>query len=171
MLFSGKLVSMSLFSDSDISREYVGWLNDAAVVKYSNQRFLKHTHDSCRIYMQSFFQTSNYFLKISELESHKMIGTMTIYISKFHGTADVGLLIGSKYWGSGYGKDAFAAAVAYLFQNELIRKVTAGTLESNLGMIRVLEHAGMTLEATRVDQEIVDGHAVNMLYYAKFNKF
>ena len=46
--------------------------------------------------------------------------------------------------------------------------MTAGTLACNLGMRRLMERSGMQLEAVRREQEIVEGRAEDLLYYARF---
>jgi RimJ/RimL family protein N-acetyltransferase len=51
-----------------------------------------------------------------------------------------------------------------------LRKVTAATMSSNLGMMRIMEKCGMNLEATQKAQEILNGVAVDILYFAKFSK-
>ena len=50
----GSLVELSLFTQSDITQEYISWLNDADVVKFSNQRFFTHDLESCQAYLSSF---------------------------------------------------------------------------------------------------------------------
>jgi ribosomal-protein-alanine N-acetyltransferase len=166
----GKSVDIRPFLIADISDPYIHWLNDSEVVKFSNQRFISHGLDSCLRYQASFKNTDNLFMAIRRLSDGKMIGTITAYISKHHGTADVGILIGDKtVWGMGYGLDAWITLTNWLLDRGDIRKLTAGTLACNAGMIKLMERSGMVLEATRKSQEIVEGLPVDMLYYAKFN--
>ena len=95
---------------------------------------------------------------------------MTAYISEHHGTVDVGIMIGNKStWGLGYGQDAWDTLTNWLLEQKNIRKLTAGTLACNYGMIKLMERSGMTLEAVRKSQEIVDSQPVDLLYYSKFN--
>ena len=158
------------FTPGDIQANYVAWLNDPQVVQFSNQRFYKHSEASCRQYLASFAHTDNRFLAIEDKLTHELMGTLTMYINPHHQTADVGMLIGNtNHWGKGYGYEAFALAVESLLQAKL-SKVTAGTMACNLGMIKVMEKCGMTLEATRKAQEMLDGQAVDILYFAKFLK-
>ena len=87
----GSKVYLTLFALDDITPEYIGWLNDKEVVKFSNQRFFKHTYKTSVNYLQSFEGTSNLFLAIKDLSSKQTIGTMTAYISEHHQTADIGI--------------------------------------------------------------------------------
>ncbi len=165
----GKRVILQLFSSRDIDESYIGWLNDQDVVRFSNQRFLRHNSESCLRYLASFEGTANMFVSILRLSDKSLIGTLTAYIVRYHGTADVGIMIGDKsVWGSGYGQDAWNLFINWLLEREKIRKVTAGTLACNFGMIKLIERSGMSLEAVKRAQEIVDDQPVDILYFAKY---
>ncbi len=169
-VLKGEKVLLRPFTASDINATYIGWLNDTEVVRFSNQRFLKHNRDSCSRYLASFEGTDNLFISVRRLSDDSPVGTMTAYVSRHHGTVDVGILIGDKtVWGMGYGQDAWNTLTNWLLKRGDIRKLTAGTLACNYGMIKLMERSGMHQEATRREQEIVDGQAVDILYYAKFH--
>lgn len=165
----GRKVSLRPFAALDITPKYIGWLNDPQVVRFSNQRFRIHTFESCHAYLLSFEGSANNFLAICDLETSSMLGTITVHRSVNHGTADIGIMIGERsFWSKGIGADAFCTVMAKLIESGEIRKVTAGSLAVNISMVRIMERAGMKLEATRYDQEIVQGVPVNVVYYAKF---
>lgn len=169
-VLSGNKVLLKPFSTSDINDTYIGWLNDPNVVRFSNQRFLRHNRESCLRYQASFEGTGNLFMSIRRLSDDRPIGTITAYVARHHGTVDVGIMIGDQsVWGMGYGQDAWGAMTNWLLGREDIRKLTAGTLACNFGMIRLMERSCMSLEAVRKAQEIVEGRPVDMLYYAKFH--
>ncbi len=166
----GKKVDLHPFGGNDITDTYIGWLNDPVVTQFSNQRFIKHDRDSCMRYLARFENTSNLFLSVRNHENGQSIGTMTVYFSPHHGTADVGILIGERaVWGIGYGQDAWSAVVDWLSCHDAVRKVTAGTLACNKSMIALMERSGMELEAVRRDQEVLAGKPVDLLYYAKWH--
>jgi [ribosomal protein S5]-alanine N-acetyltransferase len=167
-LASGRL-SVRPFTSADITATYLGWLNDPEVMRYSNQRFHTHTAKSCRDYLASFSGSANHFLAICDRGTGGMLGTMTVYRSVPHGTADIGILVGDRrIWGQGIGAEAFCTVMSALEDSGLIRKITAGTLSVNWGMVRIMVKAGMQHEATRYAQELVDGAPVDIVYYAKF---
>lgn len=166
----GNKVLLKPFLAADINDEYVGWLNDPDVVKFSNQRFRRHDRESCLRYQASFEGTENLFMNVRRLSDGRSIGTMTAYVARHHGTVDVGIMIGDQsVWGLGYGQDAWNTLTSWLLGREDIRKLTAGTLACNFGMIKLMERSGMSLEAVRKAQEIVEGRPVDILYYAKFH--
>jgi [ribosomal protein S5]-alanine N-acetyltransferase len=157
------------FDESCISAEYLAWLNDPKVVRFSNQRFREHTAESTRAYVRSFAGSCNLFLTIRLAESGRLIGTMTAYAAEPHRTTDMGLLIGDRtQWGQGFGLEAWTMLMGHLFAALGIRKLTAGAVRPNVGMIRIMERSGMHLEAVRSRQEIVEGVEEDVLYFARF---
>jgi ribosomal-protein-alanine N-acetyltransferase len=157
------------FTASDISDAYLGWLRDPEVVRFSSQRFRVHTRETCQAYLASFEHSTNHFLAICDRQSGSMLGTLTVYRSIPHGTADIGIMVGQRQvWGQGFGAEAFCLVLSALKDSGVIRKVTAGTLAANRGMVRILEKAGMRHEATRHAQELLDGAPVDVVYHAIF---
>lgn len=170
LILRGDKVLLRPFTALDIDDSYIGWLNDPDVVRFSNQRFLRHDRKSCLRYLDSFEGTANLFMSARRLADDCQIGTLTAYVSPHHLTVDVGIMIGDKTaWGMGYGQDAWNTLADWLLGWKKIRKLTAGTLACNYGMIKLLERSGMTLEAVRKEQEIVEGSPTDILYYAKFH--
>ena len=166
----GKQVFLRHFTLTDISSDYIAWLNDPTVVRYSNQRFKKHTKTSCHSYLESFENTSNLFLSIHMQSDGLAVGTMTAYKSDPHGTVDIGIMVGrSSVWGSGVGYDAWNTLLSWFLAKPNIRKVTAGAMRANTAMIRIMERSGMMLESIRFKQELLDGVPQDLLYYAKFS--
>ena len=169
-VLQGKKVLLRPFTESDIDETYIAWLNDPDVVRFSNQRFRKHNRESSLLYLASFAGTENLFISVHCLSDDRPVGTMTAYVSSHHSTVDVGILIGDKsVWGLGYGQDAWNTLTNWLLECDDIRKLTAGTLACNHGMIKLMERSGMQHEATHKAQEIVNSDAVDILYYAKFS--
>jgi len=163
----GARVMLDSFTEADIGDAYIGWLNDPEVVRFSNQRFRTHDRASCKAYLASFDGSPNLFLAVRRLEDGAHIGTMSVYRSMQHGTADVGILVGDR-GGGGYGQDAWDTLLDWLLARGDIRKVTAGTLACNMAMVRLMERSGMTLEGTRRAQEIVDGQPQDIVLYGRF---
>jgi RimJ/RimL family protein N-acetyltransferase len=165
----GRLVILRPFGPADLTAAYVGWLNDPEVVRYSNQRFLQHDAASCAAYLASFDGSDNLFLAIVGMAEARIVGTMTAYRNRHHGTVDIGILVGDRgVWGRGYGLEAWVLLSGWLLGAGSMRKVTCGTLACNGAMRAIAERSGMQLEGTRRAQEIVDGEPQDILYYARF---
>ena len=166
----GDKVALNLFTAADICRSYIGWLNDPEVVRFSNQRFIDHDKNSCLSYLASFENSVNLFLGIRDLADGRLVGTMTAYMSSIPGSVDVGIMVGDRtVWGLGYGQDAWNTLTNWLLDRENISQVTAGTLASNFGMIKLAERSGMTLDAQRESQQVVEGQKMSVIYYEKLS--
>ena len=159
------------FTSCFITEQYVGWLNDPEIVKYSEQRFKLHTMDSCRQYVRSFRRSPDYFWAISvKGEDQGHIGNITASVMPEYSTADLGILMGEKKsWGKGYATEAWAAVCDHLFACGF-RKITAGTLSVNMPMRRLFDRAGMVEDGRRTKQAVFDGVEVDIVYAALFNK-
>lgn len=165
LLLRGERVDLYSFSKENLTEGYIGWLRDPQLMRFSNQRFREHDMLSCQAYLDSFSGTANLFIAI--YHESNFIGTMTAYRSTAHSTADMGLLIGSEWQGKGFGRAAWTALMAYLLAIGT-RKVTAGTLRCNAAMLGIMQRCGMQPDGVRIRQELVDGVAHDMLYFAKF---
>lgn len=165
----GKLVKLDIFSEKNITDAYLGWLNDPAVVRFSNQRFRRHTRQTALDYLQSFKGTENLFLAVYLKNDNKYIGTMNVYFSAAHETADIGIMIGDRAcWGAGVGSDAWLTMLSFLLDTVKVRKVTGGALGCNAGMIKIMAKAGMKPDGVRMAQELMDSQPQDILHFAKF---
>jgi RimJ/RimL family protein N-acetyltransferase len=129
------LVSPMVFQGLDMSH-HLRWLNDPKVVKYSEQRHEKHTRTTQYQYMSSYTDSPNYIWEIHADGTH--IGSITAIRDPYNKTANVGIMIGdTRYWGRGFAVQAYEVVCDFLFSNDT-RKIEAGTMGANAGMIRVL---------------------------------
>ena len=167
----GRAVQLRPFQAQDITASYLSWLNDPEVTRYSNQRFVTHTEESCRSYLASFRDSANQFLSICRLDDMVPVGTMTAYVSLHHQTVDIGIMIGDRgVWGRGFGQDAWNTLVNWFHASGRFRKITAGTMRSNKSMMRLMEKSGMELECTRARQELLNGVPQDLCYFAKYRE-
>lgn len=165
----GAKVLLRPFARTDITEQYLAWLRDPRVVRFSNQRLRRHDADTSLAYLASFEGTDNLFLSVRLLDDDRAIGTMTAYVARSHETADIGILIGDPaVWRQGLGLDAWGTLLDWLLQAAKLRKLTAGAVAANHGMVSVMAKSGMHHEATRRAQEIVEGQAQDIVYYARF---
>lgn len=69
----------------------------------------------------------------------EIIGTVQATVFPARRTADIAYLLGSACWGSGYGTEAAAALVAWLWQHTDVANVEATVDVRNVGSWRLLE--------------------------------
>ena len=157
------------FQEKDITPRYISWLNNPEVVRFSNQRFITHTESSCQSFYHSMASSPSSFLAIEHAE-YGHVGTLTVHFNDNHGTADIGILVGEpSIWGQGVGVAAWTLAMTTALKIPKMRKVTAGTLACNAGMLSIMRKSGMVEDGIRVNQELVEGQPYDMQYYAYFS--
>ena len=169
LLSADSELTIKPFQKRDICINYLRWLNDQSAMRFSNQRFQTHTPESSKRYLASFKNTPNQFLAIHDRQEN-LVGTMTMYFQDIHGTVDLGIMVGPEYSGRGFGARAWLAMMKHLEGNKSIRKITAGCANLNTPMIRLAEKSGMTLEGRRLQQEVYDEVAVDILLYGKLTR-
>lgn len=166
----GGRIHLVPFHQGFITERYVSWLNDPDVVRLSDQRFRKHTLESCKDYFMSYENTPNWFWGIETIEDKQHIGNINAYVDTLHSVADIGIVVGEKeYWGKGIATEAYRLAIDFLFLDIKIRKITVGTLSVNTGMIHVMEKLGLKPDGIRLRHAVFEGQEVDMIHMALFN--
>jgi RimJ/RimL family protein N-acetyltransferase len=168
--FETERLTIVPFAEEHLTARYVGWLSDPEVVKHSEQRYRKHTLDSCRSYWESFEGSDNHFWAIVAKDTALgHIGNINAYVETRHAVADIGILLGERaVWGHGYGTEAWRAVMRFLFRTREMRKLTAGTLSTNAGMLAIMTRSGMLPDGKRERQYVYDGKEVDVVYGAAF---
>ena len=126
---------------------------------------------SCYEYWKSFKGTPNNFWAIVLINQEKHIGNITTYKDTFNNVVDISILIGERtMWGQGYGFEAWQAMCSYLFREEKVRKITAGTLSINKAMIKIMKKSNMIKDGRRKRHCICRGKEVDIIHAALFRK-
>jgi RimJ/RimL family protein N-acetyltransferase len=157
------------FRTSDITNEYISWLNDKELMKYSEQRHRLHTYESCLKYYEAISSSHGFFWAIVARRDRVHIGNITVHIDLHNNLADVGLLIGAKpYGGRGLGFEAWNRVLSYLLQEIGVRKVVGGAMAENIPMISIMKKSEMALDCIRKRHYILDGAEVDLIYMAAY---
>ena len=154
------------FNINHITKNYVDWLNDKEVVKFSEQRHKLHSLETCLDYYNSQKLTDNLFLAIEFVQKNSVehLGNIIVYIDKYNQTADVSIMIGNKqFWGKGYGFIAWDGILTYLKDSPQIRLITAGTMELNIPMLSLMRRSGMKIDAVIKNRFLFDSQCVGLV--------
>ncbi|OGJ87040.1 MAG: hypothetical protein A2268_15110 [Candidatus Raymondbacteria bacterium RifOxyA12_full_50_37] len=168
-ILTGRL-RLEPFAEKYLTLKYVGWLNDPAVVKYSEQRHKAHTIETCRSYWEAMQKGGHFFWAVVE-PSEGHIGNISAYIDSKNNTADIAIMIGETgLQGKGFGLETWKAVMKFLFKNTDIRKITAGTMSANEPMLRIMRKADMVPDGVRKGQYLLEGQEVDIVYFAAFRQ-
>lgn len=148
----------------------IAWLNDPAVVRYSELRHRHHDRAECEAYRASLRASGHLMWAIHRRAEGDHVGNITLYVDRVNGVADLAILIGRHdLHGQGLGYASWSLALDWACSQPGVRKVTAGTMAENASMLAIFVRSGMHFEARRRDHFMLDGHPVDMLLYARFS--
>lgn len=149
-------IKLVKFNKRFISTKYISWLNNKKLMKFSDQRLKKHTFESCKLYFQNTRKNKDLFFAVIEKITKKHVGNIYVKVDKINNTGDVRILIGET--GKGYGFDAWNSVIQ-ICKKLNIRKITGGTISTNLAMVKIFKKSKMKFEYRKIK------------YYKRGNKF
>jgi len=163
---------VSCFRRDFLTDRYVGWLNDPQVVRFSEQRHLQHSLESCEHYFEAMDHSQGLFLSL-EVKGSEMghIGNISVVIDDNNSSADLSIMIGEKCaWGKGYASKAWITVMMYLLNDAGIRRVTAGTMDVNEPMIRLMRRSQMEIDCIRPRHFLWEGREVGFVMGSCFRR-
>jgi [ribosomal protein S5]-alanine N-acetyltransferase len=144
----------------------VGWLNDPETMRYSEQRHKHHAENLQSMHVWMMTAPPHKYREIHY--GNALIGTISADVDEHNSVANVGILIGErKVWGKGYGTEAWKTFCDHLLVNG-IRKIEAGCMGINFGMIHVFRKTGMHEEGKRSGRFVVGNELVDEVQFARF---
>jgi RimJ/RimL family protein N-acetyltransferase len=160
-----ELIQIVPFAKRHLNRNYLSWLNDIDVMRYSEQRHLFHTLESCIDYYEHQKKSDNLFLAIELLgKEERHVGNMGLTVNKQNNIVDLSIMIGDKsVWGTGVATRAWGLAIRVIFHNLNFRMITAGTMEVNESMIKLMKRSGMKIEGILPDRFIFEDSYVGLV--------
>jgi [ribosomal protein S5]-alanine N-acetyltransferase len=97
----------------------------------------------------------------------KAIGTIDLHsFSTMHHRMEIGYMLTRAYWDYGYMTEAVKEIIRFAFEEMGMHRVEAECQTENIRSMRLAERCGMTLEATRLENEINKGRFVSNHVYA-----
>jgi len=168
IILIGETVYLKEFHIEDSLSNYIKWMEDQEVLRYTDSRYSDNSIEKLKEYVMKISKDPDSLLfAISWKQNYKHIGNIKIGpIDRIHGTASIGILIGEKsYWGKGCGTEAIRLVSDYALNVLKVRKLTAGCVEENQGAIRAFKKAGFNTECVRKRHRVFDSteHDVVML--------
>ncbi len=148
ILKSDELILKELTS-SDVTQQYIEWLNDFEVNKYLESRFIHQDEHTVKTFVEACQYSELHFLFGMFLQgSMKHIGNIKLGpINIHHNYAEIGLMIGDKdSWGKGFASKAVSMVTQFGFNQLKLAKLSAGCYENNIGSKKAFEKSGYQIE-------------------------
>lgn len=169
---AGDLVGLRRLLVSDVGPHYLSWLQTPKVNAYLEARFLDHSLESLREFVETTGERPDtLLLAIVELDTGQHVGNVKVGpIDPHHRTAELGILVGEpRCWGRGYGTEAIRLAARLAFEQLDARKLTASCYSANAGSAAAFRRAGWVEEGIRPGQFLAsDGSPNDQLLFGLF---
>jgi RimJ/RimL family protein N-acetyltransferase len=138
MIVNSKRIIIKNFQRKDIDNEYISWLNNKSLLKYSRNKNKKYNYKKVLQDFNYIVNKKNLFLKIIEKKSQKKIGTVIAYVYKKIKLINIGILIGNKdYLNKGYGTEVYKLLIHFFFSKKKFEKIEIGCNKKNLPIIKI----------------------------------
>ncbi len=157
-------IKLVKFKKNFITKTMIDWLNDKSLMRYSEQRFFKHSKVSCIKFYLDNLRNKNLYYAIFDKNRH--IGNIRAVIDKFNSVADIGILIA--YQNKGYGNIAWKKMMNIL-EKRGVRKITGETMIANKAMIRIFKNNRMKLEYKKIKHFKLQKKFIDLVGYCYFS--
>lgn len=138
------------FTLDDAQGMFDNWGSDFETSKFLNWNMHKNveeTRDIIQKWIDSY-EAGRYIWVVEVKDTHEIIGSISdVGISKRDARIELGYCYGSKFWGKGYATEALRTAIEYLLTEAGFYMVEARHISGNPASGRVMEKAGMHLDA------------------------
>lgn len=136
-----------LNSKKNVGKNYLRWMNDFEVHKYTEQKYSRHTIQSIKKFVNEKNKSKKEFL-YGIFFQKKHIGNIKLGpINFYHRYAEISYFIGDKqFWGRGIAAKAIGEIVK-IAKKKKLKKLIAGFYSLNVGSKKVLEKNGFKKEA------------------------
>ena len=168
----GDSIYLKELTEADVDINYVNWMNDYDVVKFTESKNVIHTLTSIRTFVENCTTSeSDILFGIFWKENDKHIGNIKLgSINFIHKHADIGLIIGLKeYWGQHVASNAISLVTAYAFNNLDMHKVYAGIYACNTGSKNAFVNAGYHLAYIKKEEVFFHNDWIDCIFMEKFN--
>lgn len=158
-------------SESDVTREYVDWLNDPQINRFLESRFYKQTITTVKRWVRAANNDPSRRLW-GIFIGGEHIGNVTLYmIEPIHRCLRVGISIGKKaFLRQGLAAEALQGAVKYVFQEMGYNRIEAGVYQQNVASIQLFKRAGFHEEARFRQRLFCDGAFMDMLLFVMLKR-
>ena len=138
------------FTPQDAQGVFDGWTGDVVCASRCSWRVhpgVEYTREIVEHWMDEY-EDSAYNWLVEVKDTHELIGNIsTVSIQRKHATCEIGYCYGSRFWGQGYATEALRRVLAFLLDECRFHVVEARHVASNPASGRVMQKAGMNLDA------------------------
>lgn len=167
---SGDQIYLETLTVSNMSDDYVHWLQDREITRFLELRHASQTIESVTDFVSDCFKSEkNLLMGIFLHEGKKHIGNIKLgpVVWRYR-RADIGIVIGDKnYWGQGMAAEAIKLLCDIAFHDLGLRRLQAGAYAENKGSVRAFEKAGFQVEGVLRDYWLIEDNPMDNFILGK----
>ncbi len=162
----GERLYLRALSENDCNDDYLGWLNDAEVLRYRGAKAFPQNFASMRKFVTSVRQSDDLHLAICLQDGDRHIGNISLNaVDWLHASAELSIMLGARdCWGKGYAKEAITILIGHGFRNMRLNRVWAES--PNPAFNAAVRSLGWTREGVRRQAFLLDGGFVDLECYS-----
>ena len=137
---------LKIIDKNDITKEYINWMNDYDVVKYTQQKHIIHNKKNVTDFVENKFISVNDFL-FGIFFKKKHIGNIKLGPVKWlKKSSEISFIIGKKnLWGQGIGYTSTLKVMEFALNKIGIVEITATYYNDNIGSAKIFNKCGFSL--------------------------
>lgn len=145
-------LTLRKFNTNDIEPAFRNWTGDNKVTEFL--RWPTHanigiTENVLTDWISKYAALDFYQWAIVPKDINEPIGTISVVgLDEKTGKIHIGYCIGSKWWSLGYTSEAFAAIIAFFFEQVGAKRIESQHDPENVGSGKVMEKCGLIYEGT-----------------------
>lgn len=161
IFLQGERVALKPLGRSDVSADYLSWLNDPEVLRYRAPKVFPTTLKQLEEWVDSIPGRGEIVLSVRARSDGRHVGNISLsHILWPHRSAELAIMIGAKdTWGKGYGTEAITLLTAHAFDAMGLHRLSATS--PNPAFNASVRKLGWTSEGIRREAFFVDGAFVD----------
>lgn len=154
-------------NDVDDLYEYGSDDEVAKYVLWSKYQSKENAVDYIDMVMKKYAEGNFNAWAIELKDEEKMIGMIDfVAYNERHQRAELGYVLNQHYWGKGIMSEAAKLVLEHGFKTLKLHKISAGSIDLNVGSYRVMEKIGMKREGIHREHFIKDGVYYDIIMYS-----
>ena len=168
VIIEGRMVVLRPLSEKEANERYVSWLNDPQINQYLETRHKTQTLADVYNYINRLrLSPGCEIFGVFSKKNDAHVGNVAVvqYNSNNQGVASYGIIIGEQHaLIAGFGAEAEALIVDFLFKQPEIRKVKAGCYVDNYKSWQLIESLGFKREGILREEAVLSSSKVCDIY-------
>lgn len=167
-LIGDNKIFLRALTKSDIDGDYLDWFNDQVVVKHNSHGRFPMTREKLEAYVTGAqANPSLLVLAVVLRQSEKHVGNISLQnINWIDRSAEIAFVLGdANHKGKGIMFRAGSLLIQHAFNQLNLHRVYCGTLDTNIGMIKLAAKLGMQEEGRRREAVYKNGCYVDVVDY------